>query len=170
MKARRISGAMFAALLGVAVLAVPAVAQGAPRVEGDFTMNGKIVKVSGSAYADDDEGDTFIRKWSFTPRCPEGACEKTKLKRQTSSGPDTLTLTQKKDTVYKSVREETERNGPCKFEIVSKTTVRVTASEAIGAELRAAELSAKYAVKITADGPNCQEGKQITKFEGKLKG
>src|SRR3712207_6833168 len=114
------------ALVLAAMLAVPAFASAAPRLEGTFKTIGTVKRASGSF--NEDVGSKVQRTWRFAPRCPSGACAKTLLKR-TSNRPGVIEkelLTKIRPQLYRSNESESFRDrGGCRVRLQYRMTVRV---------------------------------------------
>jgi hypothetical protein len=68
------------------------------RLAGKFSLAGRITvanRVRGERV-----GQTFMRTWTFTPRCASGACGTITLVRQRSGGRDKVTLRRRSAGVY----------------------------------------------------------------------
>ncbi len=84
-----------AAFGGLVLAAAPAAAAPAPkprsaRLNGPFTMTGKVTKAV--RIRGEHVGQKVRRAWTFTALCPSGACTRVQLVRQRQSGTDKLVL------------------------------------------------------------------------------
>jgi hypothetical protein len=88
-------GAILGSVAALALVAAPAAAApvakpGRARLEGDFTMTGKVtksVRIRGQHV-----GQVVHRRWAFTSSCRSGPCASVQLVRQRQSGTDRLRL------------------------------------------------------------------------------
>jgi hypothetical protein len=83
----------FAALLALVPLALPVPGLPHTRLQGQFTMTGRIT--SARDVPGEYVGELVTRSWTFVAPCPAGQCATEKLVRSRAAGRDAITLKRK---------------------------------------------------------------------------
>jgi PKD repeat protein len=147
--------AVAAGAVGVAALAFagPASAAGDPpsRLEGNFTMSGKVLRTKN--IQGEKKGQKYTRTWKFTPSCATGPCQKVQLIRTLSNGSkDTVNLTWN-GSAYISKRNLTVA-GNCNGKPVKKTDhalVKISATVTGTADRKGVPVSTKLDATFSGD-------------------
>ena len=154
-----------AGLVALFVGAAPAAQRAeAPRLEGKFDLRAKVIE-STPGYFDHGEGEVVERTWKLLPRCPTGACEITRLRRQIAGGHSNIRLTRSGD-VYKGTEVFVQESDGCVLDGRTKIKIKVSGDRQIEGELRASKFTGRWVVEL--ESSKCAPGKQVAKLHGTL--
>ena len=169
-----VSQAALAALASQAALAQPGQSLAAARLDGQFTLSGRVtvaVNVRGERV-----GQLVTRTWTFSSSCPTGACPAVRLARARSAGIDQLTLRQRAPAYYTGTGQfyaplTCAGRAYARGEVVPFTiTVRITAATTVGALVQATEIKATYTNKARMNLTPCvaAQSRDAATYSGRL--
>ena len=153
-----LTGAVLAASLLVTVFAQAA---SGPRLEGVFKVKIKVIHSGPNSIYD--AGETLRRHWQFFPKCPEGACVETILKRQTAESHRFIVLGRRGPGMYAGVTTfvAPSHDDRCHFRYHDEFGLRVTGARRIGGERRVTRMRIKLVQRMTSSDCRIEPREQL---------